>query len=95
MGFFDLFSSASRKKREAAVSAGLETGLFQECPVCRDITEHQASQALLLQTESLAERWMASGDARVAVFEGDIEALRQEIRELKKNAPYTCTCENL
>ncbi len=46
MGFFDLFSSASRKKREAAVSAGLETGLFQECPVCRDITEHQASQAL-------------------------------------------------
>lgn len=95
MGFFSVFSAAARKKRQAAISVGLHSGLFQECPVCRDITEGQASTALLRQTEELAERWVAEGDARVAAFEGDAQALRQQIRETLRKAPVSCTCENI
>ncbi len=93
MGLFDIFSSNSGKRRRAATAVGLETGLFQECPVCRDITEKQAPEALVLETEALAERWLASGDERVAVFDGDLQALKQEIRGTKKTAPFDCTCD--
>ena len=94
MGLFDLFSSTSRKRREAVVAVGLETGLFQKCPVCRDVTEKQAPEALVLETEFVAERWVTTGDARVAVFGGDIEALNKKIREVKRKAPFNCTCED-
>ena len=50
MGLFNFPSSARRRKRRAAERVGVETGLFQQCPVCREITEKQAPEALLQQT---------------------------------------------
>jgi len=95
MGLFDIFSTNSGKRRRAATAVGLETGLFQECPVCRDVTEKQAPESLLRETEALAERWVASRDERVAVVDGDLEALKREIREIKQAAPFDCTCERI
>ena len=95
MRMFDHFSPPSRKRRESAIAVGLKTGLFQKCPVCRDITEKQASESLVLETENLAEQWVECGDPRVAIFEGDTDALKQEIREVKRKAPFSCTCESI
>lgn len=95
MGLFDIFSSASRKKREAAIAAGLQTGLFQQCPVCREITEKQAPDALLKETEHLASAWIDNDDDRAKAFGGDIEAFKTEIRKLKKSAPFNCVCERI
>ncbi len=93
MGWLDLLTSNRQKRRRAATALGLETGLFQECPVCRDITEKQAPESLVLETETLAERWLASGDKRIAIFDGDLQALKREIREIKRTAPFDCTCD--
>jgi hypothetical protein len=95
MSWLDFLTSHKQKRRRAAIAAGLQTGLFQECPVCRDITERQAPESLVAQTEALAAQWMASGDERVATFGGDLNALKQEIREIKRTAPFDCTCERI
>jgi len=95
MGLFDIFSSASRKKREAATAAGLQTGLFQQCPVCREVTEKQAPDALLKETEQLADSWVDTGDNRARAFGGDADAFKTEIRKLKKSAPFNCVCERI
>ncbi len=95
MGFFDLFSSETRHKREAAIAVGLEVRLCETCPVCREVTEKQASELVLRQAEDLAEAWVAASDQRVAAFDGDVDALKQQLRELKKSLPYQCLCEQL
>jgi hypothetical protein len=95
MGWFDFLMTEKQRRRRAATAVGLETGLFQECPVCREITEKQAPDSLLIETESLAQRWMTSADQRVAAFDGDLEALKREIREIKRTAPFDCTCERI
>ena len=95
MGWLDFLTTDKQKRRRAATAVGLETGLFQECPVCRDITEKQAPESLVLETEALAERWIKAGDERVAAFDGDLQALNREIRKIKRDAPYDCTCERI
>ena len=39
MGLFDFFLTEKQKKEKVATRIGLESGAFQECPVCRDVTE--------------------------------------------------------
>ena len=80
-------------KRRAAELVGLETGLFQQCPVCREVTEQQAPEALLEETLRLAERWVQDQDSRVAAFRGQSAELKGLIREIRKRSDYTCVCE--
>lgn len=87
MGLFDLFSSTARKKRDAAIAVGLNTGLFQQCPVCREVTEKQTDKALLQETERQAEHMLTNADARVAAYRGDAEGLKEQIREIRKKGP--------
>ena len=93
MGLFDFLKSERGQKRRAAELVGLETGLFQQCPVCREVTEKQAPEALLEQTLRLAERWVQEQDARVSVFRGQSAELKGLIREIRKRSEFTCMCE--
>lgn len=95
MGLFDFLGSERRHKRRAAELVGMETHLFQQCPVCREITEKQAPDALLEQTLHLAEKWVQDGDARVAVFHGDSGELKALIREIRERSEYSCLCERV
>jgi hypothetical protein len=95
MGWRDLFSSESRTKRAAALAVGLESGLLQQCLVCREVTERHGGDTLLQASERLAERWIAERDPRVDVFGGDAEALKRAIRELRRSAPFDCVCQRI
>jgi hypothetical protein len=95
MGMLDFLLSEKEKKRRAAIAVGLETGLFQECPVCREITEKQAPEQKVLETERLAEEWLTKFDPRVEIFKGDRKELKRLIRDVKEKAEYSCVCERV
>ncbi len=93
MGLLDFMRSERGRKHRAAELVGLETGLFQQCPVCREVTEQQAPEALLDETLRMAERWVQEQDSRAAVFRGQSAELKGLIREIRKRSEYSCLCE--
>jgi len=95
MGFLDFLISEKEKKRRAAIALSLETGLLQECPVCREVTERDLSEKMLERTERLGQEWLAKSDPRVAVFKGDREAMGRFVREVAKRAPFSCVCDRV
>ena len=95
MGFLDFLLSNSAKKSRAAEALGLETGLLQECPVCREVTERDLSEEVFQRTERLGEEWLAKSDPRVAVFKGDKEVMKKSVRETAKRAPFSCVCDRV
>ena len=95
MGLLDFLISDSEKKRRAAVALALETGLLQECPVCREVTERDVSERMLEQTERRGEEWLARSDSRAAVFKGDREVMKRSVREVAKKAPFSCICDRV
>ena len=95
MGFLDILLSDTGKKRRVAITLGVETGLLQECPVCREITERDVSKKTLEETERLGEEWLAKSDPRVAIFKGDKETMQLFIREAAKKPPFSCVCDRV
>ena len=95
MGLLDFLLSNSAKRRRAAESLCIETGMLQECPVCRELTERDISEQMLERTERLGEERMAKFDPSLAIFNSDSEALRLTIRETVKRAPFSCVCERV
>ena len=95
MPYFRSEKSNRQAKRNAAVALGLETGMFGECPVCREIIERQSPQQLLDQTMRLAEQLIRDRDERVAVFDGNSDELISLLRRLKTDLPYECVCERI
>ena len=93
MSFLERWLAGGRRQR-AAIAVGLEAGVLNECPVCRDITD--ALQPELLATaDAIAEEWLARGDERVRVFRNDGEALKQTVRDVIEKSEAVCTCENI
>ena len=46
MGLFDFFNSDERKKDKVALEIDLQTGVLEECPVCRNVFDHQHDERL-------------------------------------------------
>ena len=78
---------------DAAKRIALEAGVLEECPVCRTAVDKQHDDRLAI-ADQIAEQRMLANDPSVAAFHGDLEALKQQLREVRADCPYTCICED-
>ena len=93
MSFLErIFGRGEAARRRAAIVLGIETGAFEECPVCREVIDCQREDRMALATR-LAEEWVRRGDPRVEVFRGDVSALRRTLRAVERRLDVACTCE--
>ncbi len=93
MNFFRRLLNGPRVvRRRAATAVGLEAGLLEECPVCREIVDSQR-QDRLAAADAVAADWIERGDPRVRLFHGDVSALRKSLREAQDRYDVSCTCE--
>lgn len=90
--FSRLFDGEENARRKAATAVGLEVGLLEECPVCREITDKQRDDRLGA-ADALADEWIARGDPRVTVFRRDTAALKEYLRKVRNRFDVLCTCE--
>lgn len=95
MGLFDFLLSAKQKKEKVAIKIGLESGAFQECPVCRDVTEGDTYEKFTDKVAAIVDkRMMLPSDNEMKLFNGNREALLLTVKEVAKKLPYHCTCHN-
>ena len=84
----------ARARRKAAIAIDLEAGVLEQCPVCRAIADKLRDDRLTTADTLAAER-IAQASPEVAVFGGDLQALQAELREVRREFPYSCTCESI
>lgn len=84
---------AARQRAAAALAIDLEAGVLQQCPVCRRITD-KGRDHLLPAADRLAAERMASNDPALAPYGGDLHALQQQLRDVRRPYPYNCICED-
>jgi hypothetical protein len=95
MGLFDFLLTEKHKKERVATRIGLESGAFQECPVCRDVTEAGAYENYADRVAAIVDqRLMLPADDDIKLFQGNREELLRTVSEVAKKLPYRCTCEN-
>ena len=88
-----LFGKAAAK-RKLAVAIDLETGVLEACPVCRTIADKQVDENVLTRADAVVDRLFAENAPEVAVFNGDAQALKKQLRDVRKRYGYLCACEN-
>ena len=93
MGLFDFLLTEKHKKEKVATRIGLQSGAFQECPVCRDVTEAGSYENYADQVAAVVdERLKLPVDDDMKLFQGNREELLRKISEVAKKLPYHCSC---
>jgi hypothetical protein len=95
MGLLDLLFSKQQKQRKAATEIGLESGLFVQCPICKDVTEAPVPSTNRPVAEALVRELVRKGDARVALFDNDEIEVIKTLADVAKELPYQCNCHNI
>ena len=80
-------------RQDAARRIDLEAGVLEECPVCRTLVDKQHADRLST-ADHIAEQRVRDNDPSVAVFEGNLAALKRQLRDVRDEAPFTCICED-
>ena len=44
--------------------------------------------------DAIAEQRIRARDPSVAAFDGDLDALKQQLRDIRDDYPYACICED-
>jgi hypothetical protein len=95
MGLFDFLLSEKQKKEKVVTKIGLESGAFQECPVCRDVTESGTFENYADKVATIVDqRLMLPADDDMKLFEGNREELLRTVSEVAKKLPYHCSCQD-
>ena len=95
MGLFDFFLTEKQKKEKVATRIGLACGAFQECPVCRDVTEDGSYAENAAKVEAFVdERIMLPADDDMKLFQGNKQELLETVKSVAEKLPAYCTCES-
>lgn len=84
---------ARSARHNVAIRINLEAGVLEECPVCRTIVDKQHKERLPIADQIAAQRVRAN-DPSVTVYRGDLEAIKKQLRKVRKDCPYLCVCED-
>jgi hypothetical protein len=91
MGFFDFFRRPGASRDKVAIEIDLATGVLEECPVCRGLSDKQRDDRLPAADLEAHQRFDRN-DPSVAVFQGDREDLLRRLRSVRDGVNYHCTC---
>lgn len=93
MGLLDLFNSDERRKDKVALQIDLATGVLEQCPVCRAVTDRMRDDRLSL-AEAEAQAAFDRNDPQVALFAGDRDDLLRRLRSVREPLPFECICQD-
>ncbi|RDH80843.1 MAG: hypothetical protein DIZ77_05240 [endosymbiont of Seepiophila jonesi] len=92
MGLFDFLLTDQMKRDKIATKIGLKTGIFVECPICRDVTEARNHEAFREQTEAYIRALVENRDGQTKLFGNNETEMIRTIAEVGKKLPYNCMC---
>jgi hypothetical protein len=95
MAFLDFLLTKGQKQARVATRIGVESGLFEMCPVCHDVTEAKTPQAHRAKTEELVQQLIRSGGPEAQLFNRKTEDLLRTIEEVARKLPYHCICQRI
>ncbi|MGD8957333.1 MAG: hypothetical protein PVJ03_08360 [Chromatiaceae bacterium] len=93
MGFFDLFRRPGAARDAVAIEIDLATGVLDECPICRGISDGQRDDRLPA-AELMVHQRFDRNDPSVAVFAGDRDDLLRRLRTVRDRFDYRCPCQD-
>lgn len=91
MGIFDFFRRPGADRDKVAIEIDVATGVLEECPVCRGLSDKQRDDRLPAADLEAHQRFDHK-DPSVAVFQGDREDLLRRLRSVRKGVDYHCRC---
>jgi hypothetical protein len=91
MGIFDFFRRPGADRDKVAIEIDVVTGVLDECPVCRGLSDKQRDDRLPAADLEAHQRF-DHNDPSVAVFQGDREDLLRRLRSVRKEVGYHCSC---
>ena len=91
MGFFDFFRRTGANRDKVAIEIDLATGVLEECPVCRGLSDKLRDDRLPAADLEAHQRFDRD-DPSVALFQGDREDLLRRLRSVRDGVNYHCTC---
>lgn len=91
MGIFDFFRRPGTDRDKVAIEIDVATGVLEECPVCRGLSDKQRDDRLPAADLEAHQRFDHK-DPSVAVFQGDREDLLRRLRSVRKEVDYHCRC---
>jgi len=91
MGIFDFFRRPGDGRNKVAIEIDLASGVLEECPVCRGISDKQRDDRLAAADLEAHQRFDRN-DPSIVVFQGDRDDLLRRLRTVRKEFNYHCTC---
>ena len=91
MGIFEFFRRPGANRDKIAIEIDLATGVLEECPICRGISDKLRDDRLPAADQEAHQRF-DNNDPSIAVFQGDLEDLLRRLRSVRKELNYHCTC---
>ena len=91
MGIFDFFRRPGADRDKIAIEIDVATGVLEECPVCRGLSDKQRDDRLPAADLEAHQRFDHK-DPSVEVFQGDREDLLRRLRSVRKEVNYHCRC---
>lgn len=91
MGIFDFFRRPGSSRNKVAIEIDLATGVLEECPVCRGVSDKQRDDRLAAADLEAHQRFDRN-DPSIVVFQGDRDDLLRRLRSVRKEFNYHCTC---
>jgi len=91
MGIFDFFRRPGADRDKVAIAIDVATGVLEECPVCRGLSDKQRDD-LLPAADLEAHQRFDRNDSSIQVFQGDRDDLLRRLRSVRNGINYHCTC---
>ncbi len=92
MGFFDFLRRPGAQRDQVAIDIDVATGVLEQCPVCRGISDRQRDDRLPAADLEAHQRFDRL-DPSIAVFDGDRDDLLHRLRTVRRGFDYECTCQ--
>ena len=94
MGLFDFLLTDDHKREKVIHEIGLEAGIFERCPICKDVTEIKNKSIESESMQQALSSYLNSGNSNLNLFQHDAQVLNNEVEKVIKKMPYFCSCQD-